>query len=341
MTIKVAINGYGRIGRNVLRAHYEGGKKHDLEIVAINDLGSPETNAHLTRYDTVHGPFPGKVEVDGDSLVVSTGKSGDRIRVLAQRNPAELPWSALGVDVVLECTGLFTSKERASAHLKGGAKKVIISAPGGKDVDATVVYGVNHQTLKASHTVISNASCTTNCLVPLVKPLHDRIGVVNGLMTTVHAYTNDQVLSDVYHEDLRRARSATMSMIPTKTGAAAAVGLVMPELNGRLDGYAMRVPVINVSIVDLSFIAARDTSVDEINAIMKAASASGPLKGILEYSDGPLVSVDFNHNPASSSYDATLTKVSGRLVKVSSWYDNEWGFSNRMLDTTVALMAAK
>jgi len=341
MTIKVAINGYGRIGRNVLRAHYEGGKKHDLEIVAINDLGSPETNAHLTRYDTVHGPFPGKVEVDGDSLVVSTGKSGDRIRVLAQRNPAELPWSALGVDVVLECTGLFRSKERASAHLKGGAKKVIISAPGGKDVDATVVYGVNHQTLKASHTVISNASCTTNCLVPLVNPLHDRIGVVTGLMATVHAYTNDQVLSDVYHEDLRRARSATMSMIPTKTGAAAAVGLVLPELNGKLDGYAIRVPTINVSIVDLSFIAARDTSVDEVNGIMKAASESGPLAGLLGYSTGPLVSIDFNHDARSSIFDATLTKVSGRLVKVSAWYDNEWGFSHRMLDATVALMAAK
>jgi glyceraldehyde 3-phosphate dehydrogenase len=266
---------------------------------------------------------------------------GDRIKVLAQRNPAEAPWGGLGVDVVLECTGLFTTKEKASAHLKGGAKKVIISAPGGKDVDATIVYGVNHSTLKASHTVISNASCTTNCLVPLVKPLHDKIGVLNGLMTTVHAYTNDQVLTDVYHEDLRRARSATMSMIPTKTGAAAAVGLVLPELNGKLDGYAIRVPTINVSIVDLSFIAARDTTVDEVNAIMKAASESGPLKGILNYSTGPLVSIDFNHDPASSTFDATLTKVSGRLVKVSSWYDNEWGFSNRMLDTTVALVNAK
>jgi len=337
MTIKVAINGYGRIGRNVLRAHYEGGKKHDIQIVAINDLGKPETNAHLTKYDTVHGPFPGSVSVDGDFMVVN----GDKIRVLATRNPADLPWKDLGVDVVMECTGFFTTKEKASAHLAGGAKKVIISAPGGKDVDATIVYGVNHGVLKASDTVISNASCTTNCLAPLVKPLHDQIGLVTGLMTTIHAYTNDQVLTDVYHEDLRRARSATHSMIPTKTGAASAVGLVMPELNGRLDGYAMRVPVINVSIVDLSFIAARDTSVDEINAIMKAASNSGPLKGILEYSDGPLVSVDFNHNPASSTYDATLTKVSGRLVKVSSWYDNEWGFSNRMLDTTVALMAAK
>jgi glyceraldehyde 3-phosphate dehydrogenase len=337
MTVKVAINGYGRIGRNILRAHYEGGKKHDLAIVALNDLGSPDTNAHLTRYDTAHGKFPGKVTVDGDAMVVD----GDRIKVLAQRNPAELPWGTLGVDVVLECTGLFTTKEKASAHLKGGAKKVIISAPGGKDVDATIVYGVNHSTLKASHTVISNASCTTNCLAPLVKPLHDKIGVLNGLMTTVHAYTNDQVLTDVYHEDLRRARSATMSMIPTKTGAAAAVGLVLPELNGKLDGYAIRVPTINVSIVDLSFIAARDTNVDEVNSIMKAASESGPLKGILNFSSGPLVSVDFNHDPASSTFDATLTKVSGRLVKVSSWYDNEWGFSNRMLDTTLALMNAK
>ncbi len=337
MTIKVAINGYGRIGRNILRGHYEGGKKHDLSIVAINDLGSPETNAHLTRYDTVHGKFPGKIAVDGDAMVVN----GDRIKVFAQRNPAELPWAALGVDVVLECTGLFTTKEKASAHIKGGAKKVIISAPGGKDVDATVVYGVNHHTLKAAHTVISNASCTTNCLAPLVKPLHDRIGVVSGLMTTVHAYTNDQVLTDVYHEDLRRARSATMSMIPTKTGAAAAVGLVLPELNGKLDGYAIRVPTINVSVVDLCFIAARDTTVDEVNAIMKAASEDGPLADVLNYNTAPLVSVDFNHDPASSTFDATLTKVSGRLVKVSSWYDNEWGFSNRMLDTTVALMNAK
>ena len=337
MTIKVAINGYGRIGRNILRAHYEGGRKHGIEIVAINDLGSPETNAHLTRYDTAHGKFPGKVEVDGDSMVVN----GDRIRVFAQRDPAQLPWGSLGVDVVLECTGFFTTKEKASAHLKGGAKKVIISAPGGKDVDATVVYGVNHGTLKASHTVISNASCTTNCLAPLVKPLHDSIGLVTGLMTTIHAYTNDQVLTDVYHEDLRRARSATMSMIPTKTGAAAAVGLVLPELNGKLDGYAIRVPTINVSIVDLSFIAARDTTVDEVNAIMKTASESAALKGILNYNKGPLVSIDFNHDPASSTFDSTLTKVSGRLVKVSSWYDNEWGFSNRMLDTTVALMGAK
>ncbi len=336
MTIKIAINGYGRIGRNILRAHYEGGKKHDIQIVAVNDLGDPKTNVHLTRYDTAHGKFPGTVAVDGDSMVVN----GDRIKVLANRNPAELPWGQLGVDVVLECTGFFTTKEKASAHLKGGAKKVIISAPGGKDVDATVVYGVNQGVLKASHTVISNASCTTNCLAPLVKPLHEKIGLVSGLMTTVHAYTNDQVLTDVYHEDLRRARAAAQNMIPTKTGAAAAVGLVMPELNGKLDGYAIRVPTINVSIVDLSFIAARDTTVEEVNGIMKAA-ADGELKGILGYNADPLVSSDFNHDARSSIFDSTLTKVAGRLVKVSSWYDNEWGFSNRMLDTTVALMAAR
>ena len=337
MTVRVAINGYGRIGRNILRSHYEDGKKHDLQIVAINDLGPAETNAHLTRYDTTHGKFPGKVEVEGDHMVVD----GDRIKVFAQRDPAQIAWASLGVDVVLESTGFFTTKEKASAHLKGGAKKVIISAPGGKDVDATVVYGVNHKTLKASDTVISNASCTTNCLAPLVKPLHEAIGLVNGLMTTVHAYTNDQVLTDVFHEDLRRARSATQSMIPTKTGAASAVGLVLPQLNGKLDGYAIRVPTINVSIVDLSFIAARDTTVDEVNDVMKKASESADLKGILGYNKAPLVSVDFNHDPRSSVFDATLTKVSGRLVKVSSWYDNEWGFSNRMLDVAIALMQAK
>jgi len=336
MTIRVAINGYGRIGRNVLRAHYESNKAHGIEIVAINDLGNSDTNAHLTQYDTTHGRFPGTVSVDGDCIVVN----GDRIKVFAQRNPAELPWGELKVDVVLECTGFFTTKEKAGAHLKAGAKKVIISAPGGKDVDATIVYGVNHDVLKATDTVISNASCTTNCLAPLVKPLHDAIGLEHGLMTTVHAYTNDQVLTDVYHEDLRRARSATQSMIPTKTGAAAAVGLVLPELNGKLDGFAIRVPTINVSLVDLSFTAKRDTSVDEVNQILKAA-ADGPLKGILNYNTLPLVSVDFNHCTASSTFDATLTKVSGRLVKVLSWYDNEWGFSNRMLDTTVALMNAK
>lgn len=337
MTIRVAINGYGRIGRNVLRAHYEDGKKHDIEIVAINDLGKPETNAHLTQYDTAHGRFNGTVSVEGDDMIIN----GDRIKVLAERDPAKLPWKELNVDVVLECTGLFTTKEKASAHLKAGAKKVIISAPGGKDVDATIVYGVNQDVLKASDTVISNASCTTNCLAPLVKPLQDKIGVVSGLMTTIHAYTNDQVLTDVYHSDLRRARSATQSMIPTKTGAAAAIGLVIPALAGKLDGFAVRVPTINVSLVDLSFIAARDTTAEEVDKILKEASESQALKGILKYNDEPLVSVDFNHNPASSIFDSTLTKVNGRLVKVSSWYDNEWGFSNRMLDTTVALMNAK
>jgi glyceraldehyde 3-phosphate dehydrogenase len=338
MTIKVAINGYGRIGRNILRAHYEGGKKHDIQIVAINDLGDVKTNVHLTKYDTAHGPFPGTVTVDGEYMVVN----GDKIKVLANRDPSKLPWGELGVDVVLECTGFFTTKEKAGAHLAGGAKKVIISAPGGKDVDATIVYGVNHETLKSSFTVISNASCTTNCLAPLVKPLHDKLGIVAGLMTTIHAYTNDQVLTDVYHEDLRRARSATQNMIPAKTGAASAVGLVMPELNGKLDGYAIRVPTINVSIVDLTFTAKRATTVDEVNNIMKEAASAGPLKGILLYNSEPLVSSDFNHNPASSTFDSTLTKVAeGTLVKVSSWYDNEWGFSNRMLDTTTALMAAK
>jgi glyceraldehyde 3-phosphate dehydrogenase len=336
MTIRVAINGYGRIGRNILRAHYESGKSHPIEIVAINDLGSADTNAHLTQYDTAHGKFGGKVEVDGDAMVVN----GDRIKVLAVRNPAELPWGSMKVDVVLECTGLFTTKEKAGAHLKGGAKKVIISAPGGKDVDATVVYGVNHETLKASHSVISNASCTTNCLAPVAKVMHEKIGLKNGLMTTIHAYTNDQVLTDVYHEDLRRARSATQSMIPTKTGAAAAVGLVLPELNGKLDGFAIRVPTINVSIVDLSFVAARDTSVEEVNSLIKAA-AEGELKGVLGYNTAPLVSVDFNHTTESSIFDASLTKVSGNLVKCLAWYDNEWGFSNRMLDTTVAFVNAR
>ena len=333
MAIKVAINGYGRIGRNVLRALYEAGRK-DIEIVAINDLGDANTNAHLTQYDTAHGKFPGTVVVEGENIVVN----GDKIKVLAERDPSKLPWGELGVDVVHECTGLFTSKEKASAHLQAGAKKVIISAPGGKDVDATVVFGVNENVLKSSDTVISNASCTTNCLAPLVKPLHDKIGVVRGLMTTIHSYTNDQVLTDVYHKDLRRARAATMSMIPTKTGAAAAVGLVLPELNGKLDGFAIRVPTINVSVVDLCFDAARQTSVEEVNTIMKQAADGN----ILAYSDGPLVSVDFNHTSTTSNFDATLTRViDGTLVKVCSWYDNEWGFSNRMLDTTVALMNAK
>jgi glyceraldehyde 3-phosphate dehydrogenase len=332
MAIKVGINGYGRIGRNVLRALYESKRTGELQIVAINDLGDAKTNAHLTRFDTAHGRFHADVHVDGDAMVVN----GDRIRVVAQRDPSKLPWGELGVDFVLECTGLFTSKAKASAHIAAGAKKVLISAPGGDDVDATIVYGVNHKTLKAGDTVISNASCTTNCLAPLAKVLNDNIGIQAGVMTTIHSYTNDQVLTDVYHSDLRRARSATMSMIPTKTGAAAAVGLVLPELKGKLDGFAIRVPTINVSLVDLSFTAARKTTVEEINALVKAAS-QGDMKGILAYNDQPLVSVDFNHDPASSTYDATLTKViQGTLVKACAWYDNEWGFSNRMLDTTVA-----
>jgi len=337
MTIRVAINGYGRIGRNILRAHYEGGKKHDLRFVAINDLGNAQTNAHLTRYDTTHGKFPGTIAVEGESMVVN----GDRIQVCAKRNPAELPWKDLKVDAVLECTGLFTSKEKASSHLAAGAKKVVISAPGEKDVDRTIVVGVNEKTLKASDTVISNGSCTTNCLAPLVKAVDDRIGVVSGLMTTVHAYTNDQVLTDVYHKDLRRARSAAHNMIPASSGAAAAIGLVLPHLNGKLDGFAFRVPTINVSIVDLTFVAKRPTTVEEVNDAARQASQTN-LKGILEYNTEPLVSSDFNHNVASSVFDATLTRVSnGTLVKVCSWYDNEWGFSNRMLDATIALMNAK
>jgi len=334
MPIKVAINGYGRIGRNVMRALYESGRTDEIQVIAINDLGDTETNAHLTRYDTAHGKFNADVAVDGDDLVIN----GDRIRVLAQRDPAQLPWGEMGVDVVLECTGFFNSKEKASAHLQAGARKVLISAPAGKDLP-TVVYGVNHDVIGADDHVVSNASCTTNCLAPLVKPLHEKIGLETGLMTTIHAYTNDQVLTDVYHSDLRRARSATMSQIPTKTGAAAAVGLVLPELDGRLDGFAMRVPTINVSVVDLSFVASRETTVEEVNATVKAA-AEGELKGILAYNTAPLVSVDFNHNPHSSVFDATLTKVSGKLVKVLSWYDNEWGFSNRMLDTATVLAKA-
>ncbi|MDE2136509.1 MAG: type I glyceraldehyde-3-phosphate dehydrogenase [Gammaproteobacteria bacterium] len=332
MAIKVGINGYGRIGRNVLRALYEGKRTGELKIVALNDLGDPKTNAHLTRYDTAHGKFPGEVKVDGDAMVVN----GDRVRVLAERDPAKLPWGELGVEVVLECTGLFTAKAKAGAHLKGGAKKVVISAPGGEDVDATIVYGVNHQILKSSFTVISNASCTTNCLAPVAQVLNGKVGIAAGIMTTIHAYTNDQVLTDVYHSDLRRARSATMSQIPTKTGAAAAVGLVLPELKGKLDGFAVRIPTINVSLVDLTFSAKRATSVEEVNQALRDAAA-GPLKGILAYNEEPLVSVDFNHDPHSSIFDATLTKViDGTLVKVCAWYDNEWGFSNRMLDTTLA-----
>ena len=332
MAIKVGINGYGRIGRNVLRALYEGKRTAQVQIVALNDLCDPKANAHLTLHDTVHGRFHGEVKVDGDYMVVN----GDRIRVFAERDPAKLPWGEVGVEYVLECTGLFTSKAKAGAHLKGGAKKVVISAPGGEDVDATIVYGVNHQVLKSTHTVISNASCTTNCLAPVAKVLHDKVGIAAGIMTTIHAYTNDQVLTDVYHTDLRRARSATMSQIPTKTGAAAAVGLVLPELKGKLDGFAVRVPTINVSLVDLTFTAKRATSVEEVNKSLQAAAA-GALKGILAYNDAPLVSVDFNHDAHSSIFDATLTKViDGTLVKVCAWYDNEWGFSNRMIDTTLA-----
>jgi len=333
MAIKVGINGYGRIGRNILRALHESRRTGEVRIVALNDLGDAKTNAHLTRYDTAHGKFPGEVSVDGDSMVVN----GDRIRVLAERDPTKLPWGDLGVEFVLECTGLFTSKTKASGHLKGGAKKVVISAPGGEDVDATIVYGVNHNVLKRDQTVISNASCTTNCLAPLAKVLHDKLGIAAGIMTTIHSYTNDQVLTDVYHSDLRRARSATMSQIPAKTGAAAAVGLVLPDLKGKLDGFAVRVPTINVSLVDLTFTSKRATSVEEVNRILREAAGTAHWKGILAYNEAPLVSIDFNHDSHSSIFDATLTKViDGTLVKVCSWYDNEWGFSNRMIDTTVA-----
>ncbi len=333
MTVRVGINGYGRIGRNVLRALYEAGRQKEIQIVAINDLCDSQTNAHLTRYDTAHGKFPGQVSVESDAIIVN----GDRIKVVAQRDPAQIPWGAMGAEFVLECTGFFTTKADAGKHLAGGAKKVVISAPGGKDVDATIVYGVNHNVLKSTHTVISNASCTTNCLAPLAKVLNDGVGIASGLMTTIHAYTNDQRLTDVFHEDIRRARSATMSLIPTKTGAAAAVGLVLPELKGRLDGFSIRVPTINVSLVDLTFTPKRSTSIEEINKLVKAAAGSGPLQGILAYTDAPLVSIDYNHDPASSTYDATMTRlIEGNLVKVCAWYDNEWGFSNRMLDTTLA-----
>ncbi|PKO55939.1 MAG: type I glyceraldehyde-3-phosphate dehydrogenase [Betaproteobacteria bacterium HGW-Betaproteobacteria-21] len=340
MTIRVAINGYGRIGRNVLRAHYEYGKQHDLEIVAINDLGSPETNAHLTRYDSIHGPFAHPVEVGaGEGGEGEMRVAGDRIRVLAERDPTRLPWQQLGVDVVLECTGLFTTRATAGAHLDAGAGKVLISAPGGADIDATIVYGVNDQVLRRSHRIVSNASCTTNCLAPLAFALHRPLGIVRGHMVTVHSYTNDQVLIDVHHADLRRARSATQSLIPTKTGAAAAVGLVLPELAGLLDGYAMRVPTPNVSFTHFTFLAARETSVTEVNDLVREAS-HGALRGILAVNDLPLVSCDFNHNPHSSLFDATLTKVDHNLVTVTAWYDNEWGFSNRMLDTACAMMEA-
>jgi len=335
MTVKVAINGYGRIGRNIMRALYELGRTDEISIVAINDLGDANSNAHLTRYDTAHGKFPGTVSVDDGDLVVN----GDRIKVFAERDPSKLPWAELGVDLVMECTGFFRSRETAGAHITAGAKKVIVSAPG-QSVDNTVVYGVNHGSLKASDVVISNASCTTNCLAPVAKVLNDAIGIEHGLMTTIHAYTNDQVLTDVLHSDLRRARSATMSQIPTSTGAAAAVGMVLPELKGKLDGFSMRVPTINVSVVDLTFNASRATTIEEVNAAVKDA-AEGSLKGILGYNDEPLVSIDFNHDPRSSIFDAGLTRVmEGNMVKVLSWYDNEWGFSCRMLDTTIALMNA-
>lgn len=335
MTIRVAINGYGRIGRNVLRALYESGKRDQIQIVGINDLGDANLNAHLTKYDSVHGPFKGEVHVAGDKMVVN----GDEIRITAERNPENLPWGELNVDVVYECTGIFTSKDKASAHIKAGAKKVIISAPG-TDVDATVVFGVNHNVLKATDTVISNASCTTNCLAPIAKVLNDNFGIVQGSMTTIHSYTNDQVLSDVFHKDIYRARSATQSMIPTTTGAAKAVGLVLPELKGKMDGISVRVPTINVSLVDLNVLVEKDVSVEAINAAMKQA-AEQEMPGVLNYVTEPLVSIDFNHNPHSSNYDSLQTKVYGKWVKILSWYDNEWGFSNRMLDNTLALMSAK
>ena len=336
MTIRIAINGYGRIGRNILRAHYEKKLHPEIQIVAINDLGDINTNVHLTRYDTTHGKFPGEVSVAGHDMVVN----GDKIRVVAERDPKKLPWKELNIDIVFECTGLFTSKEKASAHLEAGAKKVVISAPA-TGVDATIVYGVNNEKLKASDTVISNASCTTNCLATIVKPLHESIGIVSGLMNTVHAFTNDQVLLDVNHPDLRRARSATQSIIPTKTGAASAVGLVLPELNGKLDGFAVRVPTINVSLVDLTFEAKRKTDVDEVNEVIRKAAASSVMKGVLAYNEEQLVSMDFNHHSASAIFDSFGTKVIDRLVKVLAWYDNEWGFSNRMLDVAAAWMKAK
>ncbi len=335
--IKLAINGYGRIGRNVLRALYEAMRTDEFEVVAVNDLGGDlEVQKVLTQRDSVHGYFPHKVEVVENGLTID----GSLVRFYAERDPKNLPWKDLGVDVVLECTGVFTTKAKASMHIEAGAKKVLISAPGGNDVEATVVYGVNHDVISKDMTVISNASCTTNCLAPVAKVINDTIGIEKGLMTTIHSFTNDQVLTDVYHSDARRARSAVMSMIPTKTGAAAAVGLVLPELAGKLDGLAIRVPTANVSVVDLTFTAKRETSKEEVNAILKSAS-EGALKGVLGYNSEKLVSIDFNHNPCSSIFDATQTRVDGKLVKVFSWYDNEWGFSNRMLDNAKALMNAK
>ncbi|MCR9189081.1 MAG: type I glyceraldehyde-3-phosphate dehydrogenase [Alteromonadaceae bacterium] len=332
MTIRIAINGFGRIGRNVLRALYENNYRSQLQVVAINDLGDAETNAHLLKYDSVHGRFEADVSHDSESLTVN----GDRIAITALRNPEELPWKDHRVDVVFECTGLFTKRDKAAAHLKAGARKVIISAPS-PDADAMIVYGVNHETLTTNHDIISNASCTTNCLAPVVEALHKAIGIERGLMTTIHSYTNDQKLSDVYHSDLYRARSATQSMIPTKTGAAAAIGKVIPELEGKLDGLAVRVPTINVSLVDFGFIASRETTVDEVNEAIKTAAEKNPVLG---YNIEKLVSIDFNHNALSSIYDANHTRVLGRHVKVMAWYDNEWGFSNRMLDNALALIEA-
>jgi glyceraldehyde 3-phosphate dehydrogenase len=330
MTILIAINGFGRIGRNTLRALYENNYREQMQVVAINDLGDAKTNAHLLKYDSVHGRFTADVSHDADSLSVN----GDRIAISAIRNPADLPWKDLGVDVVLECTGLFTTREKAAGHLQAGARKVIISAPS-PDADAMVVFGVNDQILNADHHIISNASCTTNCLAPIAEVLNNAIGIESGLMTTIHSYTNDQNLSDVYHSDLYRARSATQSMIPTKTGAAAAIGKIIPALNGKLDGLAIRVPTINVSLVDFGFIANRDTSVEEVNAAVKAAAEKN---SVLGYNQEKLVSVDFNHDARSSIFDANHTRVIGRHVKVMAWYDNEWGFSNRMLDNTAALI---
>ncbi|MCS5588262.1 MAG: type I glyceraldehyde-3-phosphate dehydrogenase [Porticoccaceae bacterium] len=332
---KIAINGFGRIGRNIVRAYYERPELHDkIKIVAVNDLGDVDISAHLLQFDTVHGRFNQQVEVGENAMTVN----GDKIQWFCERDPANLPWGDLGVDVVLECTGVFTKRDKAALHIAGGAKKVIISAPG-SNVDATVVYGINHNQLTASHEVISNASCTTNCLAPLVKPLHDTLGIESGYMTTVHAYTNDQQLSDVYHSDVYRARSATQSMIPTKTGAAVAIGDVLPELVGKLDGLAVRVPTINVSLVDLTFNAGRDTTVEEVNQILKQA-AEGELSEVLSYCDQPLVSADFNHIAYSSNFDSLQTRVNGSMVKVMAWYDNEWGFSNRMLDNSLVLLTA-
>ena len=332
MVVRVGINGFGRIGRNILRAIHEAGRK-DIEVVGINDLGDVKMNAHLLKHDTVHGRFPGEIKIDGDSIDIGRGK----MKVTAERDPAKLPWGALGVDIALECTGIFTAKDKASLHLQAGAKRVLISAPG-ENADFTVVFGVNHDKLTVAHKVVSNGSCTTNCLAPVAKVLNDAVGIESGYMTTIHSYTGDQPTLDTLHKDPHRARAAALNMIPTSTGAAKALGLVLPELAGKLDGTAVRVPTPNVSMVDLVFVAKRDTDVQEINAAMKRAAESNALKGILMLSDEPLVSSDFNHNPASSTFDLTQTQIVGkRMARVLSWYDNEWGFSNRMSDVAVAM----